>query len=160
MDEGTRTGIKAVGVMDIIWGAIGALWSLAPLFVGGLISATGLGLSASHAAPGTGLAGSLISMLGGTAFLFGIGILIASLTLIAAGVNVLRGSPAARSLSMAWSMIALIGGAVLLLFGFVEPLNLISMLYAGVQIWLFSTPAWRAAFPAGGAPFRGRGAAM
>ena len=137
-------GMTAVGVLNIVFGAIGALFSLLIVLGGGLVAAMGAGMEAEFGAEFEGAAVGTAG-LGGIMAIAGIVAFGACAAMVFSGIGVLGLKPWGRKLAMvcggAWAVLNIIT-----LFGGFNPLNLGFAVYGGLLVWLFLKPEWKAAF--------------
>jgi hypothetical protein len=141
-------GKQAIGIINIVWGALGALgWcamGVGALFVGGIGGAI-----AASGADGGGAVGGLI---GGLALFAGL-IFLANAALhgllIAGGISILQNKPNGRRLSLTYAWIAaVLAVAGVLLSGFHATVpGIIGLIYPVVLLVLLNQPDWKAAFP-------------
>ncbi len=136
--------MTAVGVLNIVFGAIGALFAILIVLGGGMMAALGAGMEAEYGAEFDGAAASTAGM-GGIMALVGIIAFGACAAMVFSGIGVLGLKPWGRKLAMvcggAWAVLNIIT-----LFGGFNPLNLGFAVYGGLLVWLFLTPQWKAAF--------------
>ncbi len=133
-------GMTAVGVLNIVFGAIGALFAILIVLGGGMMAAMGAGMEAEFEGAAAGAAG-----VGGIMAIAGIVAFGASAAMLFSGIGVLGLKPWGRKLAMvcggAWAVlniITLFSGFNLFTLGFA--------VYGGMLVWLFLKPEWKAAF--------------
>ena len=133
-------GMTAVGVINIVFGAIGALFAILIVLGGGMMAAMGAGMEAEFEGAATGAAG-----LGGIMAIVGIVAFGASAAMLFSGIGVLGLKPWGRKLAMvcggAWAVLNIIT-----LFSGFNLFNLGFAVYGGLLVWLFLQPEWKAAF--------------
>ena len=136
--------MTAVGVLNIVFGSIGALVAIMIVLGGGMVAAMGAGAEAEFGADAQGAAAAGASM-GGIMALVGIVGLVACGVMLFSGIGVLGLKPWGRKLSMigggAWCVLN-----VLTLFSGFSLFNLGFAFYGGLLVWLFLQPDWKAAF--------------
>ena len=132
--------MTAVGVLNIVFGAIGALFAILIVLGGGMMAAMGAGMEAEFEGAATGAAG-----LGGIMAIVGIVAFGASAAMLFSGIGVLGLKPWGRKLAMvcggAWAVLNIIT-----LFSGFNLFNLGFAVYGGLLVWLFLQPEWKAAF--------------
>ena len=132
--------MTAVGVINIVFGAIGALFAILIVLGGGMMAAMGAGMEAEFEGAATGAAG-----LGGIMAIVGIVAFGASAAMLFSGIGVLGLKPWGRKLAMvcggAWAVLNIIT-----LFSGFNLFNLGFAVYGGLLVWLFRQPEWKAAF--------------
>ncbi len=137
-------GMTAVGVLNIVFGAIGALFALLIVLGGGMIAAMGAGMEAEFGAEFEGAAVGTAG-LGGVMAIVGIVAFAASAAMLFSGIGVLGLKPWGRKLAMvcggAWAVLNIIT-----LFSGFNLFNLGFAVYGGLLVWLFLQPDWKAAF--------------
>ncbi len=133
-------GMTAVGVLNIVFGAIGALFAILIVLGGGMMAAMGAGMEAEFEGAAAGAAG-----MGGIMAIVGIVAFGASAAMLFSGIGVLGLKPWGRKLAMvcggAWAVLNIIT-----LFGGFNLFNLGFAVYGGLLVWLFLQPDWKAAF--------------
>jgi hypothetical protein len=140
MSARRTNGMLLLGVLHMVLGALGALFSCALLLIGIALRVPSL-ITIEHPI--------LVGARGAASGIIAIALCraISSVILIVAGIRVLDVAPAGRSLSLAaaftWTFINVIEA-----FAFSEPLwwFLIATAYPLVTEWLFLRKDWRAAF--------------
>jgi hypothetical protein len=95
--------IKILGVLNIVWGAMGAFAGLAIMLIFGV--AFGIVGSASYQQPGASVALPIIAIIGGAISIF---LLLISVPAIIAGIGLIRFRPWARVLSIIISALHLL----------------------------------------------------
>lgn len=132
--------MTAVGVLNIVFGSIGALFAILIVLGGGMMAAMGAGMEAEFEGAAAGAAG-----MGGIMAIVGIVAFGASAAMLFSGIGVLKLKPWGRKLAMvcggAWAVlniITLFSGFSLFYLGFA--------VYGGLLVWLFLQPDWKAAF--------------
>lgn len=134
-------GMTAVGVINIVFGAIGALFAILIVLGGGMMAAMGAGMEAEFGAEFEGAAAGAAG-LGGIMAIVGI---VASAAMLFSGIGVLGLKPWGRKLAMicggAWAVLNIIT-----LFSGFNLFNLGFAVYGGLLVWLFLQPEWKAAF--------------
>ncbi len=136
--------MTAVGVLNIVFGSIGALFAILIVLGGGMVAAMGAGMEAEYGAEFEGAAAGTAGM-GGIMALVGIIGLVACGAMVFSGIGVLGLKPWGRKLAM-------IGGAawcalnVITLFSGFNLFNLGFAVYGGLLVYLFLQPDWKAAF--------------
>ncbi len=139
--------MTAIGVLNIIFGALYGLVGLLMVLGGGFMAGGGAMMSTEGSAEAGAMGGGMAA-LGGFVMLIGIGALAINLLLLIGGIGVLKVAPWGRTLSIAYGVLGLlIYGA--LMTGGVHAFNLIAMGYCLVLLLLFFKPTWKAAFTAG-----------
>ncbi len=137
-------GMTAIGVLNIVFGSLGALFALLIVLGGGIVAALGAGAEAEFGADAQGAAAASAT-LGGIVILVGLVALIANAVLAISGIGVLGLKPWGRKLAMicggAWAVLN-----ILTLFSGFNLLNLGFAVYGGTLVWLFLKPEWKAAF--------------
>ena len=132
--------MTAVGVLNIVFGAIGALFAILIVLGGGMMAAMGAGMEAEFEGAAAGAAG-----MGGIMAIVGIVAFGASAAMLFSGIGVLGLKPWGRKLAMvcggAWAVLNIIT-----LFGGFNLFNLGFAVYGGLLVWLFLQPDWKAAF--------------
>ncbi len=136
--------MTAVGVLNIVFGSIGALFAILIVLGGGMVAAMGAGMEAEFggefesAAAGTAGMGGIMAIVGIVAFG-------ASAAMLFSGIGVLGLKPWGRKLAMigggAWAVLNII-----MLFSGFNLFNLGFAVYGGMLVWLFLKPEWKAAF--------------
>jgi hypothetical protein len=130
-------GMTAIGILNIVFGSLGSLFSLLVLLGGGIIAASGTAAGSSGTTAAAG---------GGLIMLVGLVFLACWATLVFAGIGVMKMTHWGRTLSI------VCGGVIALLqlvsfvttgFNFV---GLIVLAYGAALVGLFMQPAWRDAF--------------
>ena len=133
-------GMTAVGVLNIVFGAIGALFAILIVLGGGMMAAMGAGMEAEFEGAAAGAAG-----VGGIMAIAGIVAFGASAAMLFSGIGVLGLKPWGRKLAMicggAWAVLNIIT-----LFSGFNLFNLGFAVYGGLLVWLFLQPEWKAAF--------------
>ena len=133
-------GMTAVGVLNIVFGAIGALFAILIVLGGGMMAAMGAGMEAEFEGAAAGAAG-----VGGIMAIAGIVAFGASAAMLFSGIGVLGLKPWGRKLAMvcggAWAVLNIIT-----LFSGFNLFNLGFAVYGGLLVWLFLQPDWKAAF--------------
>ena len=133
-------GMTAVGVLNIVFGAIGALFAILIVLGGGMMAAMGAGMEAEFEGAAAGAAG-----VGGIMAIAGIVAFGASAAMLFSGIGVLGLKPWGRKLAMicggAWAVLNIIT-----LFSGFNLFNLGFAVYGGLLVWLFLKPEWKAAF--------------
>ncbi len=136
--------MTAVGVLNIVFGAIGALFALLIVLGGGMIAAMGAGMEAEFGAEFQGASAGTAG-LGGIMAIVGIVAFAACAAMVFSGIGVLGLKPWGRKLAMicggAWGVLNIIT-----LFGGFNLFNLGFAFYGGLLVWLFLQPNWKAAF--------------
>ncbi len=137
-------GMTAVGVLNIVFGAIGALFAILIVLGGGMMAAMGAGMEAEFGAEFEGAAAGAAG-LGGIMAIVGIVAFGASAAMLFSGIGVLGLKPWGRKLAMvcggAWAVLNIIT-----LFSGFNLFNLGFAVYGGLLVWLFLQPDWKAAF--------------
>lgn len=132
--------MTAVGVLNIVFGAIGALFAILIVLGGGMMAAMGAGMEAEFEGAAAGAAG-----VGGIMAIAGIVAFGASAAMLFSGIGVLGLKPWGRKLAMvcggAWAVLNIIT-----LFSGFNLFNLGFAVYGGLLVWLFLQPDWKAAF--------------
>lgn len=132
--------MTAVGVLNIVFGAIGALFAILIVLGGGMMAAMGAGMEAEFEGAAAGAAG-----VGGIMAIAGIVAFGASAAMLFSGIGVLGLKPWGRKLAMvcggAWAVLNIIT-----LFSGFNLFNLGFAVYGGLLVWLFLQPEWKAAF--------------
>ena len=131
-------GMIAIGVGNIIFGAIFSLFGLLIVLGGGLMAAAG-------AAEG-GEVGSVAAAGGGIMLLVGVAALAINLVLFISGIGILKMASWGRSLSIAYGGLGVIIYGASLIFGEFSLVTVVTLGYSILLIALFFTPSWRAAF--------------
>lgn len=136
--------MTAVGVLNIVFGSIGALFAIMIVLGGGMIAAMGAGMEAEYGAEFQGAAADTAGMAGIMALVGIIG-LVACGAMVFSGIGVLGLKPWGRKLAMigggAWAVLN-----VITLFSGFSLFNLGFAVYGGLLVWLFLQPDWKAAF--------------
>ena len=137
-------GMTAVGVLNIVFGSLGALFAILIVLGGGMVAAMGSGMESAIAAEVEGAAAGAAGMGGRMAIVGMIGF-VACAALVFSGIGVLGLKPWGRKLSMifggAWAVLNIIT-----LFSGFNPVSLGFAVYGGLLVWLFLKPDWKAAF--------------
>ena len=139
--------MTAVGVLNIVFGAIGALFAILIVLGGGMMAAMGAGMEAEFGAEFEGAAAGAAGAagLGGIMAIVGIVAFGASAAMLFSGIGVLGLKPWGRKLAMvcggAWAVLNIIT-----LFSGFNLFNLGFAVYGGLLVWLFLQPDWKAAF--------------
>ncbi len=137
-------GMTAIGVLNIVFGALGALFAILIVLGGGMVAAMGAGMEAEFGAEFQGATASTAS-LGGIMAIVGIVAFGASAAMVFSGIGVLGLKPWGRKLAMvcggAWAVLNIIT-----LFSGFSVFNLGLAVYGGLLVWLFLKPQWKAAF--------------
>ncbi len=140
-------GMTAIGVLNIIFGALGGLVGLLVVLGGGFMAGGGAMMGA-EGSDEAGMMGGGLAAMGGLVMLLGLGTLTINLLLLIGGIGVLKVAPWGRTLSIAYGALGvLIYGATLT--GGVTLTNVIALGYCLLLLWLFFRPTWKAAFTAG-----------
>ncbi len=121
--------MKAVGVANII---IGAMFGL----IGLLMSIVGGGFMPFSSANAVGLAGEFV-------LICGVGIMLANVLLIVGGMGLLRVTAWARNLCIAHAATAGVVYGTWLIGGELDMFFVAALLYAGVLTWLFYGTSWK-----------------
>ena len=121
--------MKAVGVANIIIGAMFGLIGLLMAIVGG-------GFMPFASANAVGLAGEFV-------LICGVGTMLANVMLIVGGMGLLRVSAWARHLCIAHALTATVVYGTWLIGGDLDMFFVAALLYAGVLLWLFSSTSWK-----------------
>ena len=133
--------MTAVGVLNIVFGAIGALFAILIVLGGGMMAVMGAGTEAEFGAEFEGAAAGV----GGIMAIAGIVAFGASAAMLFSGIGVLGLKPWGRKLAMvcggAWAVLNIIT-----LFSGFNLFNLGFAAYGGLLVWLFLQPEWKAAF--------------
>lgn len=136
--------MTAVGVLNIVFGSIGALFAIMIVLGGGMVAAMGAGMEAEFGGEFEGAAAGTAGM-GGIMALVGIVALIACGVMVFSGIGVLGLKPWGRKLAMfgggAWGVLNIIT-----LFSGFSLFNLGFAFYGGLLVYLFLQPEWKAAF--------------
>ncbi len=136
-------GMTAVGILNLILGALGTLIALMVVVVGGLFAAGGAALGSETA--GAEAAAEMAFAGGGFLMLIGIAILAVNLMLLISGIGILKVASWGRTLSVSSAALGIICyGADLFLSG--PGLFTAFLIYCVVLMVMFVTPGWRAAF--------------
>ncbi len=122
-------GMKAVGVANIVIGAMFGLIGLLMAIVGG-------GFMPFAAADAVGLAGEFV-------LICGLGTMLANAMLIAGGMGLLRVTVWARKLCIAHAATAGVVYGTWLIGGDLDMFFVAALLYAGVLTWLFYATPWK-----------------
>lgn len=142
----TRTGgMTAIGILNIVFGAFGALGSLLIVLGGGLLAAGSAAMEASGD-PAAAELSSLGMMGGGFILLIGLVAGVFSILTIVSGIGVLKLAPWGRVLCIVCGigMFALSGLGIA--GGDMGLGNLIGLVYGGLITVLCFTNTWRSAF--------------
>ncbi len=121
--------MKAVGVANIIIGAMFGLIGLLMAIVGG-------GFMPFSSANAVGLAGEFV-------LICGVGIMLANVMLIVGGMGLLRVTAWARNLCIAHAATAVVAYGTWLIGGELDMFFVAALLYAGVLTWLFYGTSWK-----------------
>ena len=137
-------GMTAIGILNIVFGSIGALVAIIIVLGGGMIAAIGAGVEAEFGTEAQG-AGAAGAGMGGIMALVGIIGLVACGVMVFSGIGVLGLKPWGRKLAMigggSWSILN-----VIMLFNSFNLFILAFAFYGGLLVWLFLKPDWKAAF--------------
>ncbi len=129
MDVRRTNGMKAVGVANIIIGAMFGLIGLLMAIVGG-------GFMPFSSANAVGLAGEFV-------LICGVGTMLANVMLIVGGMGLLRVAAWARSLCIAHAVTAGVVYGTWLIGGELDMFFVAALMYAGVLTWLFYGTSWK-----------------
>lgn len=137
-------GMTTVGVLNIVFGAIGALFSFLLIVGAGFLAAGSAAMVAEGGAEFQGVAEAGAAF-GGIVMLVAFIALIANVVLVTSGIGVLKMKPWGRKLAI------FCGGAIALLnmlslIGGFSIFNIGLAVYGGILVWLFNKPEWKAAF--------------
>lgn len=140
-------GMTTIGVLNIIFGALGGLVGLLVVLGGGFMAGGGATMMSDGTAEGDMMTGGLAAM-GGFVMLLGLGMLTINLLLLISGIGVLKVAPWGRTLSIAYGVLGvLIYGASLT--GGISAPTIIALGYCLILLMLFFKPTWKAAFTSG-----------
>ncbi len=129
MDVRRTNGMKAVGVANIIIGAMFGLIGLLMAIVGG-------GFMPFSGTDAVGLAGEFVLSCG-------VGIMLANAMLIVGGMGLLRATAWARSLCIAHAATAGVVYGTWLIGGELDMFFVAALVYAGVLVRLFYGTSWK-----------------
>jgi hypothetical protein len=121
--------MKAVGVANIIIGAMFGLIGLLMAIVGG-------GFMPFSGTDAVGLAGEFVLSCG-------VGIMLANAMLIVGGIGLLRATAWARSLCIAHAATAGVAYGTWLIGGELDMFFVAALVYAGALVWLFYGSSWK-----------------
>ena len=147
--ETRPTGITVIGVLNIVFGALGALSSLLLVLGGGFIAALApaavrAGAEGGAAAPA---AGGAVAAIGGATIVLGVIFLLLGAVQIVSGIGVLKLAPWGWTLTVAIAGLSVLANiAGFFVFG---PCNLIGLIYPAIVLALFLQPAYKNAFVQG-----------
>ena len=138
-------GMTAIGVLNIVFGALGALFAILIVLGGGMIAAMGSGMEAEFGAEFEGAAADTAGI-GGIMILVGIFALLVSGTMCFSGIGVLGLKPWGRKLSMiCGGGLVVLNVASIFLGGF-GLMNFVWIGYGCVLVGVFMKPDWQATF--------------
>ncbi len=137
--------MTAIGVLNIVFGAIGALFAILIVLGGGMIAAMGAGMEAEYGAEFEGAAASGAG-LGGIMILVCVFALLVSGTMCFSGIGVLGVKPWGRKLSIiCGGGLVVLNVASIFLGGF-GLMNFVWIGYGCMLVGVFMRPDWKAAF--------------
>jgi hypothetical protein len=142
--------MTAIGVLNIIFGTIGALLSLLVVLGGGLLAAGGAAMEAGAGGEAEGM-GTMAAAGGGLIMIIGVVALIAWGALAVSGIGVLKLAPWGRMLTIVCGVALVLLNVISLMQGF-SVMNVIFAAYGGLLVGLFMKADWKAAFLPGAAP--------
>lgn len=134
--------MTAIGVLNIIFGALGTLVCTLMVLGAGLLAAGGASMGGNE--------GTAAATAGGLMLLIGIGALACNLLLFISGIGVLKLAPWGRSLGIAYGILGIVIYGATLATGGLSLFNVAFLGYSVLLLALFFRPAWKAAFGAGG----------
>lgn len=140
-------GMTAIGILNIVFGSIGALVMLLFVLGGSLLAAGGAAMEAEMGAEANGM-GAATAAGGGLIMVIGVVGLICWTAMIISGIGVLKLKSWGRTLSM------VCGGIVALLSVYsltqqFSIMNVAFLVYGGLLVGLFMKSDWKAAFGGG-----------
>jgi len=140
-------GMLTIGILNIVFGAMGAIICGLVFLAGGVVAAGGAGLEGELGAEAEG-AGAMVAAGGGIIMLIGLVGLVCWTLLFASGIGVIKLAPWGRKLSIICGVVGvLLNGSSLVMSGFqLNFLTLASLVYCGLLVGLFMKPDWKAAF--------------
>jgi hypothetical protein len=136
-----------IGILNIVFGALGAIICGLVVLAGGVVAAGGAGLESELGAEADG-AGAMVAAGGGIIMVIGLVGLACWTLLFASGIGVLKLAPWGRTLSIICGVAGvLLNGSSLVMNGFqLNLVTLASLVYCGLLVGLFMKPDWKAAF--------------
>lgn len=138
-------GHQAIGVLNIVFGAVGLILSALALLGSTMIAALGGALATQGE---TGPLGGLVAGGGAVLTVLSLASLAVAGLLVAGGIGILQMQPWGRKLSLAHAWAAVVINVVhLLIGGFSGALcQLVALIYPVVLLVLLNQPDWKAAF--------------
>ncbi len=140
-------GMTAIGVVNIVLGVIGCLFSLLVLVGGGVLAAGG-GDFASHAG-GNESFGTMAQGAGMMVVLIGLVGLVTWLLTMISGVGVLMMRSWGRTLAMICGAVIIVVNVLSMISGGFGIMTLATLVYGGLLVGLFMKPSWKMAFCGG-----------
>ncbi len=136
---GHRTGsMTAIGILNIVFGALGTLIFSLMVLGAGFLTAAG--------ATSTTEEGGMLAMGGGILMLIGVGGLAINVMLLASGIGVLKVAPWGRTMSIIYGGLGLVVYGGSLAFAEFSITTVVALGYCLVLLALCFSSGWRAAF--------------
>jgi hypothetical protein len=138
-------GITAIGILNIVFGSLGAIVSLLIVIGGGLFAGAGAMVEADAGAEAEGF-GAAAGVAGGLIMIVGLIGLVSAAALGVSGIGVLMLRPWGRVLSIVCGASIVLLNLLSLVSGGGNLVTLVAMIYGGLLVGLFFTPKWKAVF--------------
>ncbi len=140
-------GMTAVGVVNIVLGVIGCLFSLLLLVGGGVLAASG-GDFAAQAGSDESF-GMVAQGAGMVVVLLGLVLLVTWLLTMISGIGVLMMRSWGRTLAMICGAAIIVVNLLSIISGGFGVVSLAMLIYGGLLVGLFMKPSWKMAFCGG-----------
>jgi hypothetical protein len=141
MDKQRTGGMTTIGVLNIVFGALGSLVFLLMILGAGFMAAAGSAMGGEE--------GAAVATGGGLLMLIGIAAFAVNLMLFISGIGVLKLAPWGRTLSIACGGLGVIVYAASIFGGDFSLTMVGALVYSFLLVGLFFTPSWKAAFCSG-----------
>lgn len=138
------SGMTTVGVLNIVFGAIGTLFAFLLVVGAGMLAVGSAAMEADGGAEFEVVAEAGAAF-GGIVMLIAFVALIANVVLVTSGIGVLKMKPWGRKLAMFCGGALAILNALSLIGGF-SIFSIGLAIYGGILVWLFNKPEWKEAF--------------
>lgn len=136
---GHRTGaMTAIGILNIVFGALGAVLSTLMVLGAGFMAAAGASSVSEH--------GNRLAFGGGIVMVIALVALAVSVMLLASGIGVLKVAPWGRTLSIVCGILGTLVHGASLATSHSSMTTLVALGYSVFLVVMCFTPGWRAAF--------------
>jgi hypothetical protein len=146
MYKAPPAGAQVIGILNILFGVLGAFPWLLVLLGGGALAL--LGGAAATQGGDAAVGGGVVGAVGGLVMLLAVVGMALSALLLASGIGVLKLAPWGRTLGLVYAIAALVLNVVnLFVSGFASlPCNLLALVYPIVLLVVLNQQDWKDAF--------------